>query len=217
VAYFPLFVNLSGRFCLLAGGGSVAARKARSLVDFGAVPVVVDPAPGEGVRSLERRGFLRVRERVYGGPGEIAGAALVVAATGDRELNRRIAADAGAAGIPVNVCDAPELCGFFFPALVKRGDLVAGISTSGLCPRLAARLRRRLDRLWPSGLGTVLERLGEERRRLRGPAGSAGSADPADLAGPARTIGRLDPLITRLLEEMDGTGENDETPGEGGS
>jgi siroheme synthase-like protein len=206
VAYFPLFVNLSGRFCLLAGGGPVAARKARSLADFGAAPVVVDPAPGEEIRSLGRRGVLTIRERVYGGPGEIAGAALVIAASGDRELNRRIAADAGAAGIPVNVCDAPELCSFFFPALVKRGDLVAGISTSGVCPRLAARLRRRLDRRWPSGLGAALERLGEERRRLRG------SADPADPAGPARIVGRLDRLITRMLEEMDGTGEDGETP-----
>jgi siroheme synthase-like protein len=190
VPYFPLFINLAGRFCLLAGGGEVAARKAQVLLEFGAALAVVDPAPSEAIRSLEQQGLLSIRERAYGGPGEIAGAALVIAATDNREMNQRIAGDAKAAGIPVNVCDDPELCGFFFPALVKRGGLVAGISTSGGCPALAARLRRQLDGLWPPGLGEVLERLKAERLRLR-----------ASASDPAERLRRLDALITRLLGE----------------
>jgi siroheme synthase-like protein len=194
VPYFPLFVNLAGRFCLLVGGGAVAARKAQALIDFGASLTVVDPEPSENIRSLERQGLLGIRERAYGGTGEISGAALVVAATNDRELNQRIARDAEAAGIPVNVSDAPDLCSFFFPALVRRGELVAGISTSGACPRLTARLRQQLDRCWPSGLGEALEQLKEERRRIR------------ESSDPAETIQRLDVLITGLLEEMEKTG-----------
>jgi siroheme synthase-like protein len=197
LAYFPLFINLDGRLCLLVGGGAAAARKAGALIDFGVSPAVVDPAPSEKIRRLHARGLLTLRERAYGGPGELAGAALVIAATNDHELNRRIALDAAAAGIPVNVSDCPQLCSFFFPALVRRGDLVAGISTSGACPRLAARLRQQLDELWPSGLGAALEQLKEERRRFRQ------SCDQDE------TIRRLDGLITRLLEETGKTGKND--------
>jgi siroheme synthase-like protein len=204
VPYFPLFINLTGRFCLLAGGGEVAARKAQVLLDFGAALAVVDPAPSDVIRSLEQQGLLTIRERAYGGPGEIAGAALVIAATDNRELNRRIAGDAEAAGIPVNVCDDPELCGFFFPALVRRGDLVAGISTSGGCPALAARLRRQLDGLWSPGLGEALERLKAERPRLRA------SSEPAE------RLRRLDALITHLLGEAgingDDNGEDGHAP-----
>jgi siroheme synthase-like protein len=196
VPYFPLFINLKGRFCLVAGGGAVAARKVQALLDFDAILTVVDPAPSENIRSLEQAGRIRVRKRPYGGPAEMAGAALVIAATGDRELNRRIAGDADALGIPVNVGDAPDLCSFYFPALVRRGDLVAGISTSGACPRLATRLRQQLDACWPPGLGEALEELKEARRRLR------------ESSDPAETLRRLDALITGLLEEFRGTGES---------
>jgi siroheme synthase-like protein len=187
VPLLPLFVSLEGRICLLVGGGTVAARKAQPLIDFGASLVVVDPEPSEEIRSLEGRGQLTVHRRAYAGSIEMDGAALVIAATDDRELNRRVARDANSAGIPVNVSDAPELCGFFFPALVRRGNLVAGISTSGDCPALAARLRRQLDEFWPQNLDKILEHLKAERQRLR------------QSSNPGRTLKRLDALITELL------------------
>jgi siroheme synthase-like protein len=149
---------------------------------------VVDPAPGEKIHALEREGLLRVRERPYGGPGELEGVCLAVAASDDGELNRRVARDAGNRGVPVNVSDAPELCSFFFPALVLRGNLVAALSTSGACPRLAARLRNKLEGLLPPGLGEALEGLREERRRLR-----ESAADPAEI------LRHLDGLIDALL------------------
>jgi siroheme synthase-like protein len=194
VPRFPLFINLEGRFCLVAGGGVAAARKVRALLDFGAVLTVVDPAPSEKIRSLERQGLLSVRERSYGGPAEITGAVLVIAATNDRELNARIARDAQMAAIPVNVADDPTLCGFFFPALVRRGDLVAGISTSGACPRLAARLREALEKSWPEHLGETLERLTEKRRQFR------------ELLDTAELIHCLDELITLALKETGNAG-----------
>jgi siroheme synthase-like protein len=187
MACFPLFVNLEGKPCVVVGGGAVAARKAQTLLDFGASLSVLAPKAGEAMKALTLKRGLTLREAPYRGPEDLAGAFLVVAATDKKELNKRIALDAGAAGIHANAADDPESGSFFFPALVRRGDLVAGISSSGSCPRLAARLRMGLDKLWPADLGESLERLKEERRRLRG------SSTPQEL------IRRLDRLIDRIL------------------
>jgi siroheme synthase-like protein len=161
----------------------------QALAGFGARVIALAIKASEEVRSLSRQHSVTLEERPYGGPADLAGAALVISATDDRELNARIARDAKDAGIPVNIADDPELCTFFFPALVRRGDLVAGISTSGACPRLAARLRERLNEAWPPDLGKSLELLKEQRRRLR-------ESDTA-----ASIAGELDRLISEILEE----------------
>jgi siroheme synthase-like protein len=195
---FPLFVDLGGRLCVVVGGGRVAARKAGTLLDFGACVTLIDPRPGEELAGLARRfsggggpGGVTVLERSYKGPADIAASALVIAATDDRELNARVARDARSAGIPVNVSDNPALCGFFFPALVRRGELVAGISTSGGCPRLASRLRSRLEKDWPESLARTLARLRDERGRLK------------ETVPPEEVPGRLDLLIDGFLEDPD--------------
>lgn len=186
--YFPLFVNLEGQACIVVGGGAVGARKARSLTDFGARVTVLDPAPSPDMEDLGRQGLVTILTRPYGGPEELAGARLVIAATGSRELNREVSRDARAAGLPVNVADDPSLCTFFFPALVRRGELTAGISTSGACPALAARLRKDLDERWPAGLGEALEFLKTERQRLKAS------------AAPGERRRQLDRLISEILE-----------------
>jgi siroheme synthase-like protein len=162
--HFPLFGDLTGRLCVIVGGGPVAARKAESLLDYGPELTVLAPEPSAEILALSP---ITLLERPYGGPADIAGAGLVLAATDNRELNARVAEDARAAGIPVNVADDPALCTFFFPALVRRGSMVAGLSSSGACPRLTARLRKRLEQDWPANLGDSLETLKEERRRLK--------------------------------------------------
>jgi siroheme synthase-like protein len=118
----------------------------------------------------------------------VAGAALVIAASDNKRVNARVARDAKAAGIPVNAADSPELCSFFFPALVRRGELVAGISTSGACPRLAARLRLRLEEDWPDGLAEFLVWLRDERRGLK------------KTFSARETLRRLDRFISEFLE-----------------
>ena len=180
--YFPLFVDLAGKDCLIVGGGTVAVRKARSLLDFGATLRVVDPTPSEPLKALS----LTLFSRPYRSPEDIAGAAVVIAATDKKELNNLVAQDAQAAGIPVNVVDDPEKCTFFFPALVRRGELVAGISTAGFCPRFSARLREHLDAALPPNLGEVLELLSRERQRL-----------PS-----SERIQRLDRVIVPLLTKI---------------
>jgi siroheme synthase-like protein len=145
----------------------VAARKATVLLDFGARLMIIAPRPGEEVRALARQVGVSLCERPYGGPDDLNEAALVIAAADDADVNARVARDAQGLGLPINAADDPDLCSFFFPALVRRGDLVAGISTSGACPRLAARLRERLERDWPLSLTDDLARLKEERGRLK--------------------------------------------------
>ncbi|MHB9291375.1 bifunctional precorrin-2 dehydrogenase/sirohydrochlorin ferrochelatase [Hollandina sp. SP2] len=180
--YFPLFVDLTGKDCLIVGGGTVATRKAQSLLNFGAKLRVVDPQPSESIKALS----LILLSRAYRSPEDIAGATIVIAATDKKELNNLVAQDAQDAGIPVNVVDDPERCTFFFPALVRRGELTAGISTAGFCPRFSALFREYLDAALPPNLGEVLELLSRERQRL-----------PS-----SERIQRLDSLIVPLLTRI---------------
>jgi len=161
-AYFHICLALAGRRCLVVGGGKVAARKAASLARAGAHVSVVSPAfcpefsELDGVELLER----------HFQDGDPDGATLVVAATDDEELNRQIARAAHKHGALVNVVDAPDLCDFFVPATVVRGDLVVAISTSGKAPALAKRLRVELEDLLPPGYAEFVELLGELRSEV---------------------------------------------------
>ena len=121
---FPLFLDLSGQICVIVGGGAIGARRVQTLLRFGARVTVVDPAPvslPEGVRHIARN-----YER-----GDLDGAALAVAATGDRQVNRRGGQDAREQGVPVSVADCQEECTFFFPAVCFGDGLVAGIVSDG--------------------------------------------------------------------------------------
>lgn len=121
---FPLFLDLSGQACVVVGGGAIGARRAQVLLNFGARVTVIDPAPislPEGVRHL-RRSYEH---------GDLDGAALAVAATGDRQVNCQVGQDARALGIPVSVADRQEECTFFFPAVCLGDGLVAGIVSDG--------------------------------------------------------------------------------------
>jgi siroheme synthase-like protein len=198
--WFPLFINIEKRPCLVIGGGNVALRKIRTLLDFGAHVSVIAAGPSEAVLGLAREGSIVLHVRPYAGPRDITGMELVAAASDNAEINSQAAQHARLAGIPINVADDPAECSFFFPAIVRRGDLVAGISTSGVCPRFAVRLKQELERLWPQNLKEALESLGRERRRIREEAALAKKAageSPKDI--PAETIPILDSLIDRII------------------
>jgi precorrin-2 dehydrogenase/sirohydrochlorin ferrochelatase len=142
--YLPLNMAVEGRTCLLVGGGEVAARKATTLLEFGARVHVVARELSPELQDLVVRGRVQSLGPEYQ-TEHLNGAVLVFAATSDTELNQRVSREAMAAGIPVNVVDQPELCSFIVPASVVRGDLVISISTSGASPALAASLRRKLE------------------------------------------------------------------------
>lgn len=184
---FPLFIDLENSLCVVVGGGVVALRKSRTLLDFGARITLFDPEPHENMETLALEHEVNLIRRPYGGPGDIQSARLVIAATGDRETDRRVSRDARALGIPVNAAGDPEAGTFFFPAIVRRGELVAGLSSSGGCPRFTARLKRDLENRWPSVWGNALEILGRERRRLR------------KTKSPEEALRAIDEIITGLL------------------
>lgn len=160
---YPVNLILTGRRCLVVGGGRVAARKIEGLVACGAVVTVVAPAFDEEVlrQPVERRA--RRYER-----GDIAGCWLVVTATDDPEVNRAVADDAESAGIWVNSADDPTNCSFTLPAVVRQGPITVAVGTGGTSPALASWLRRRLEAEVGPEYVTLAELLAAERDRLRG-------------------------------------------------
>jgi precorrin-2 dehydrogenase / sirohydrochlorin ferrochelatase len=162
---YPVFLNVAGRRCLVVGGGRVAERKAEKLAEAGARVVVVAPEATEELERMAAGGGISLEKRPYAA-GEAAGYFLVIASTGNPEVNRRVSGDAESAGRPVNVVDVPELCNFFVPSIVRRGDLQIAISTAGAAPSLAKKIRKDLDALFPAPYERLLERLRAFREEL---------------------------------------------------
>lgn len=174
MGYIPIFLDVTGRECVVVGGGEVAARKVEALLEAGARVTVVSPSLSPALKALVARRLVTHIAREYQ-RGDIRGCVLVYAATDDPKLHRELAAEARALGIPINVVDVPELCTFISPAVVKRGELQIAISTGGASPAFAARLRRALEDQFGAEYALTLEVLRAARRRLH-----AEEIDPAD-------------------------------------
>lgn len=162
---FPMFLKLAGRRCLVVGGGAVAEGKIASLLDSGAKVVVVAPdvtAKVSGWASTGKVEWLACPFR----PAELESVFLVVAATLDPQVNDLVFREAQSRGILCNVVDDPERCDFYYPAVLRRGQLQIAISTGGSSPALAQRLRHELEQQFAPGYGEWLEELGEARCRL---------------------------------------------------
>jgi siroheme synthase-like protein len=162
---FPIFLKLEGRPVLVVGAGPVATEKVEALLDAGARITVVAPEATVLVRDLARSGRIVRRERGFR-PDDVHGFRVVVAATGDPAVNRRVYETASSAGLPVNVVDVPDLCDFYFGSVVRRGPVTVAISTAGSSPALARRLREHLDELLPRRLADLARALARTRPRL---------------------------------------------------
>jgi len=158
--YYPVLLDLRGRRAVVAGGGPIAEGKVVPLVDGGAAVTVVAPDLTPGLAALAREGRLTHVARPYA-PGDLDDAYLAIAATDDPEVNHAVHAEAEAKGVLINVVDDPPYCGFILPSILRRGDLVVAVSTSGNAPALAVRVRERLER-----------ELGDEYARFLALAGS---------------------------------------------
>jgi len=167
--YYPAFLDLTGRPVLLVGGGRVAELKARQLLRAGAMVRLVSPSSTRGLRTLAGKGTIEWRKRTFA-TSDLAGVWLVVAATDDARVQRRVAAAARARRVFCNTVDVPALCSFIAPAVVRRGHVQIAVSTAGQSPALAQRLKRELaERVGPEygKLARLLGRArGEVRRRL---------------------------------------------------
>ena len=173
-----MFVKLEGRRILVVGAGSVGEAKIESLLETGASVLVVAPKATPRVREWARDGRIDWQPRQYG-PADFGGVFLVIAATGSPALHDEIYAEARSRGVLCNAVDEPQRCDFYFPAVVRRGELQIAISTGGLSPALAQRLRKELEQQfgpeweeWVAQLGRTREELQsipmppEKRKRL---------------------------------------------------
>jgi siroheme synthase-like protein len=163
--YYPVSLDVSGQSCLVVGGGAVAARKARTLLDCRAVVTVISPTLGDemerlvpSLHSLERRAY---------GQGDASRFRLVVTATGIPQVDGDVYADAEAAGVWANSADDVTHSSFILPAVHRDGPVTVSVSTDGLSPALSSWLRTRLAAECGAGLGTLAELLGEARENLK--------------------------------------------------
>ena len=179
---------------MVVGGGRVAARKVAPLVAAGADVTVIAPELGEELTAMRESGSRWCWVGRAFEPEDVACCLLLVAATDDREVNRR-AADAGrAAGALVNVVDDPDASDFVVPSVVQRGPLQIAVSTAGLAPAFAAALRRRIEQQFPQTYGQAVEVVAMARAEARG----AGMGE-SERRALARRLAELDLLV--LLEE----------------
>lgn len=142
--YYPIFLDLHARRCLVIGGGTVAERKVGALLQAGGLVTVISPTLTAQLQSWSARGEITTLLRPYR-PGDIAGFAIAFAATNDEDLHQRLAEEARAANVWLNVVDRPAWCSFIVPALVSQGDLTVAISTGGTSPAMAKKIREDLE------------------------------------------------------------------------
>jgi len=159
---FPMFLKMAGRPCLVVGAGAVAESKIASLAETGAKVRVIAPEATEQVRSWAKTKKIEWQRRGFQ-PEDLAGMFLVVAATSSRELHGEILKEARRRAVLCNIVDVPELCDFFYPAVVQRGALQIAISTSGRSPALAQRLRKALEEQFGPEYEEWIEQLADER------------------------------------------------------
>jgi precorrin-2 dehydrogenase/sirohydrochlorin ferrochelatase len=163
--YYPVHLDIKNRNCLVVGGGAVGTRKVDTLLTCGARVTVVSPTSTQQLKKLASKGSVILRERAYRS-ADLKEIFLVIGATDDEKLNRQISKDAEQNGILCNIVDRPEACNFILPSVVRRGDLVITISTSGQSPALAKRLRRKLEAQFGEEYADFLLLLGAIRKKL---------------------------------------------------
>src|ERR1039458_7663451 len=179
---FPIFLKLTGRPCIVIGAGHLAESKIESLLAANAAVTVIAPQASPRIADLAASGDLTLHLREYA-TGDLAGQFLVVAATNVPAVNRAVFAEAESSGILINAVDDPPFCDFYFPSVVRRGDLQIAISTAGHSPALAQRLRKEINALLPLDTGDWLAELGNLRREVL-------------------QMGRLNEARTQLLHQL---------------
>ena len=176
--YYPAYLDLTGRRCVVIGAGAVAERKVRQLLASEADVTLVSPDATGELEQMAAEGAVRWIRRGYA-PGDLAGMMLAIAATDDETVNRQVHAEAEREKTLLNVVDVTPLCGFIAPSIVERGPVTVAVSTAGTTPALARKLRELMEDAehceclrWTDAVGV----LGAVRSELR----SRGASVPAD-------------------------------------
>jgi precorrin-2 dehydrogenase/sirohydrochlorin ferrochelatase len=143
--YYPIYLDIEGRNVVIIGGGNVCARKAETMMKYGARVTVVSPEMTDEIEQWAREGSLAIRRKEYDAT-DLDGANIVIASTDRQSVNEQIAADCRQRRIPVNVVDVTPLCEFIVPAIIEKGSIQIAISTGGKSPALARTLKEDLQR-----------------------------------------------------------------------
>lgn len=164
--YYPVFLNISGRRCIVVGGGQVARRKVGTLLEHGANITVISPELCPELDQLAENGEIEVRQQGYR-EGDLAGAFVVIAATDDGAINQLVVREARERGILINVVDDADNSDFIAPSVVRRGDITIAISTAGRSPALARKLRTKVEEDFSDEYASLVNLVGEVRTEVR--------------------------------------------------
>jgi len=166
MGYYPIFLDLDGKRCLVVGGGEEATRKVQGLLDVGATVVVVSSTLTATLSVLTRRGVIQHEARPFRAE-DVVGCALVIGAADEPAVHAAVAGACREHGILVNIVDTPDACDFIAPAVVRRGALQIAISTGGNSPTLAKRIRAQLEQMYGPEYAEILAWLGLRREHIR--------------------------------------------------
>jgi precorrin-2 dehydrogenase/sirohydrochlorin ferrochelatase len=192
---FPMFVKLEGRRCLVVGAGNVGEPKIGALIDTGARIRVIALEASEAVHEWANVGKITLEIRAFSAE-DLDGIFLAVVATASSAVNGSIYREAQTRGVLCNVVDVPELCDFYYPAVVRRGDLQIAISTSGQSPSLAQKLRKQLELQFGPGYARWVAELGETRKLVL-----ASHLDPKRKTDLLHSLASREALKAALAEE----------------
>ena len=163
--YYPVYLDITNKRCVIVGGGDVAERKAERLLDFGARVTVIGKTLTPLLETMKREGRIEHIHADYDG-ALIGNAFMLIGATDRDDINTRISLDGKHKGILVNIVDDPAKCDFILPSLVQQGDLAIAISTGGKSPALAKKLREELEKRYGPEYEALLHMLGKLREKV---------------------------------------------------
>ena len=166
MAYFPLFINLEGKKILVVGGGKVGTRKVKSLLPFGCSIKVVSPTFSKELLTLGKTKRIELVRRKFR-PSDLKDVDIVIVAVDNLKLQERIYRLCEKRRILCNSVDSLEFCNFIFPSVIRKGDIVIGISTSGKVPALSRALREKLEKCIPKNIEEILEELSKLRSSMK--------------------------------------------------
>ena len=163
--YYPAYLDLRERPCLVIGGGAVAERKTLALLEAGAVVTIISPMLTSKLHELSDSGKITYLQKQYEDQ-DLSGAFLVIAATDSAEVNTLVASACRKKQVLVNVAVPPEVSSFIVPSVVERGDLLIAISTSGASPALSRKIRQDIEQRYGTEYEVLLEKLSAIRKRV---------------------------------------------------
>ena len=204
--YYPIFLNLQGKKCVVVGGGTVALRKVKALLDCGADVTVISPKPHKELSKLFRKKAIQLLRRNYE-PGDLKDAALSFVATDVKEINRKVAEASKKNGTLVNVVDDSERSDFIIPSSFRRGHLSVAVSTSGLSPAFAKKIRAKLEKNIGMEYAYLLSLIAEirseiKKRGLRVSAKTWEESLDIDSMIPSLRVGQSEKVKANLLGKL---------------